>query len=63
MGCDLELAGQILNIHSVYALVSLTAYPVFSWQCCQISWIHTEYLLSVHIGQPDSLSNIVLDVI
>jgi len=52
-----------MNIYSVYALVSLTAYQVLSWRCCQISQIHTEYLLSVHIGQPDGLSSIVLSSI
>jgi hypothetical protein len=47
MGRDLELAGQISNIHSVYALVSLMAYPVLSWRCRRISWTNIEYSLGV----------------
>jgi hypothetical protein len=52
-----------MNIHLVYALVSLMAYQILSWRCCRISRIHTKYSLGVRIGQPDVLSNIVLEVI
>jgi len=47
MGGDLWLAGQTSNIHSVYALISLTAYLILSGPYR-------------HIGQPDGLSSIVL---
>src|SRR5882762_10193903 len=48
-----------MNIYLVYALVSLMAYLVLSWQFHRISWIHTKYSLGVHVGQPDILSSIV----
>jgi hypothetical protein len=60
MGGDLWLAGQTSNIHSVYALISLTAYLILSGPYSRISWMHSEYSLGLHIGQPDGLSSIVL---
>jgi hypothetical protein len=60
MGGDLGLAGQTSDIHSVYALISLTAYLILSGPYSQISWMHSEYSLGLRIGQPDGLSSIVL---
>src|SRR5882762_2608251 len=59
-GDAIRLARYILNIYWVYALVRLTSYPVLSGPYSQISWMHSEYSLGLHIGQPDGLSSIVL---
>jgi hypothetical protein len=60
MGGDLGLDGQTSDIHSVYALISLTAYLILSGPYSWISWMHSEYLLGLRIGRPDGLSSIVL---
>ena len=60
MGDDLGLDGQTSYIHSVYALISLTAYLILSGPYSQISWMHSEYLSGLRIGWSDGLSSIVL---
>jgi len=60
-----RLAGYILNIYLVYTLgqpdgLSSIVLSSIVLVMPSDSQIHTEYLLSVRIGQPDGLSSIVL---
>jgi len=72
LGSTVGTAGYTQNIDLVYLLVrlivhlyclganvSLIEYPILSKWYNWINWIHTEYSLSVSIGQADSPSNII----